>query len=141
MFYRGSWCPYCNLQLRAMQDRLAEIAEFGGQLIAVSPEFPDGSLSLIEKAELQFTVLSDQSAQVSSQYGVAWEVPELILDHMQNDRGLELRKINDGSGNVLPIPATFVVSRDGVVRWRYVNVDYRHRAEPDDVIAALRQLE
>ncbi|MEZ6080435.1 MAG: hypothetical protein R3C56_33625 [Pirellulaceae bacterium] len=64
----------------------------------------------------------------------------MILDHMQSDRGLDLAKINDGNGTVLPIPATFVVSTDGIVAWQSVNVDYRHRAEPDDVIAALGEL-
>lgn len=140
VFYRGSWCPYCNLQLRLMQDRLADIENLGGQLVAVSPEVPDESLSLIEEEELIFTMLSDKDALVAAQYGVAWEVPELILDHMRDDRGLDLTKINDGNGTVLPIPATFVVSTDGIVAWQYVNVDYRHRAEPDDVIAVLREL-
>ncbi|MDK2973054.1 MAG: hypothetical protein PWP23_2809 [Candidatus Sumerlaeota bacterium] len=140
-FYRGSWCPYCNLQLRAMQDRLPDIEKLGGQLVAVSPEVPDESLSLIEKAELKFAVLSDKDAQVAAQYGVAWKIPEPILDHMRNDRGLDLARINDGNDTVLPIPATFVVSPDGIVTWRYVNVDYRRRAEPDDVIAALHELE
>lgn len=140
VFYRGSWCPYCNLQLRAMQDRLADMDNLGGQLVAVSPEVPDESLSLIEKEEIKFTVLSDKDARVAAQYGVAWEVPELLLDHMRDDRGLDLTKINDGNGSVLPIPATFVVSADGIVEWQYVNVDYRHRAEPEDVIAALREL-
>ncbi|TWT47934.1 putative peroxiredoxin bcp [Rubripirellula amarantea] len=140
MFYRGSWCPYCNLQLRAMQNRLADIEIHGGQLVAVSPSVPDESLSLIEKEELRFTVLSDKDALVASQYGVAWKVPELILDHMRDDRGLDLTKINDGNGTVLPIPAIFIISIDGIVTWQYVNVDYRHRAEPEDVIAALREL-
>lgn len=140
MFYRGSWCPYCNLQLRAMQARLADIEKLGGRLVAVSPEIPDESLSLTERAELKFTVLSDKDALVAAQYGVAWKVPEPILDHMRNDRGLDLAKINDGNATVLPIPATFVISTDGIVTWQYVNVDYRHRAEPDDVIAALLAL-
>ncbi|QDS94966.1 Putative peroxiredoxin bcp [Roseimaritima multifibrata] len=140
MFYRGSWCPYCNLQLRAMQARLADIEKLGGQLVAVSPEIPDESLSLTERAELKFTVLSDKDALIAAQYGVAWKVPEPILDHMRNDRGLDLAKINDGNATVLPIPATFVISADGIVTWQYVNVDYRHRAEPDDVIAALLAL-
>ncbi|MFG0243176.1 MAG: peroxiredoxin-like family protein [Phycisphaerales bacterium JB054] len=139
-FYRGSWCPYCNLQLRAMQGRLDEIEALGGRLVAISPEIPDESLSLIERAALRFSVLSDKDAQVAAQYGVAWKVPEPILDHMRNDRGLDLTRINDGNDTVLPIPATFVVSSDAIVAWRFVDVDYRHRAEPDDVVAALRAL-
>ncbi|MEO9594268.1 peroxiredoxin-like family protein [Rhodopirellula bahusiensis] len=139
-FYRGSWCPYCNLQLRAMQQRLPEIQNLGAELVAISPQVPDESLSQTERDELEFVVLSDQGARVAEQYGVSWQVPDVLLDHMVKDRGLELTKINNGNGSVLPIPATFVLSNDGVVVWQYVNVDYRTRAEPDDIIAALQQL-
>ncbi|KLU04807.1 hypothetical protein RISK_003075 [Rhodopirellula islandica] len=139
-FYRGGWCPYCNLQLRAMQERLPEIHNLGAELVAISPQVPDESLSQTERDELQFVVLSDQDARVAEQYGVAWKVPAVLTDHMKQDRGLELSKINNGNGDVLPIPGTFVLTNDGVVAWRYVNVDYRTRAEPDDIIAALQKL-
>ncbi|MDP0491657.1 MAG: peroxiredoxin-like family protein [Verrucomicrobiota bacterium JB023] len=139
-FYRGGWCPYCNLQLAAMQGHLEQIHELGAELIAISPQVPDESLSLQEKAELTFPVLSDQEARVAETYGVAWKVPQLVLDHMRDDRGLDLVKINGGNGSILPIPATFIIDRDGVVAWRFVDVDYRHRAEPSEVMAALRAL-
>ncbi|MCM2374890.1 peroxiredoxin-like family protein, partial [Aporhodopirellula aestuarii] len=139
-FYRGNWCPYCNLQLRAMQQRLDEIHNLGAELVAISPQKPDESLSQAERDELDFIVLSDQDAQVAEQYGIAWQVPDVLIEHMKKDRGLELAKINNGNGSVLPIPATFVLSNDGVVTWRYANVDYRTRAEPDDIIAALQKL-
>ncbi|MFG0255535.1 MAG: redoxin domain-containing protein, partial [Rhodopirellula sp. JB053] len=129
-----------NLQLRAMQQRLPEIRALGAELAAISPEMPDNSLSHEEQETLEFPVLSDHDARVAAEYGVAWEVPELILEHMRNDRNLELSAINGGNGSVLPIPATFVIDRDGVVTWRFVDVDYRHRAEPDDIIHALKQL-
>ncbi|QDS87170.1 Putative peroxiredoxin bcp [Rosistilla ulvae] len=139
-FYRGSWCPYCNLQLRAMQQRLAEIHSVGAELVAISPQLPDQSMTHAEQVALEFPVLSDQDARVAAQYGVAWQVPDMILDHMRNDRKLDLTEINGGNGSVLPIPATFVLNRDGKVTWRFVDVDYRKRAEPDDVLAALQEL-
>ncbi|GHB60193.1 hypothetical protein GCM10008107_06770 [Psychrosphaera saromensis] len=139
-FYRGSWCPYCNLQLRALQARLSEIHGLGATLVAISPQVPDESLTKNEISEMDFTVLSDQDAKVASEYGVAWEVPEFLVDHMRVDRNLDLEAINNGNGNVLPIPATFVLSSDGEVLWRYVDVDYRTRSEPDDIIAALKKL-
>lgn len=71
-FYRGSWCPYCNLQLRALQARLADINALGAQLVAISPQVPDGSLSKNEISEMDFIVLSDQNAKVAAEYGVAW---------------------------------------------------------------------
>lgn len=139
-FYRGSWCPYCNLQLRALQARLTDIRALGADLVAISPQKPDESLTQTERDALEFTVLSDQDARVAAQYGVAWEVPKLILEHMRKDRNLDLAEINNGNGSVLPIPATFVLGPDGVVAWRYVDVDYRTRAEPEDVVAALRSV-
>ncbi|MDO5971282.1 peroxiredoxin-like family protein [Flavivirga aquimarina] len=139
-FYRGDWCPYCNLQLRALQARLSEIHALGATLVAISPQVPDGSMTKSEISEMDFIVLSDQDAKVALQYGVAWEVPEFLVEHMRVDRNLDLEKINNGNGSVLPIPATFVLGRDGVVTWSYVNVDYRTRSEPDDVIKALQNL-
>lgn len=139
-FYRGSWCPYCNLQLRALQARLADINALGAQLVAISPQVPDGSLTKNEISEMDFIVLSDQNAKVAAEYGVAWEVPEFVLNHMKVDRQLDLESINNGNGSVLPIPATFVIGTDGVVSWRFVDVDYRTRSEPDDIIEALKKL-
>lgn len=139
-FYRGDWCPYCNLQLRALQARLSEIHALGATLVAISPQVPDGSLTKSEISEMDFIVLSDQNAKVASEYGVAWEVPEFLLDHMRVDRNLDLESINNGNGSVLPIPATFILGKDGVVKWSYVNVDYRTRSEPEEIIAELKKL-
>ncbi|WP_458627335.1 peroxiredoxin-like family protein [Winogradskyella sp. PC D3.3] len=139
-FYRGSWCPYCNLQLRALQAKLIEIHALGATLVAISPEVPDDSLTENEINNMDFTVLSDQDAKVASQYGVAWEVPEFLLDHMRVDRQLDLKKINNGNASVLPIPATFILDTDGIVKWSYVNVDYRTRSEPDEIVEVLKSL-
>jgi len=139
-FYRGSWCPYCNLQLRALQAKLSEIKALGATLVAISPETPDGSLTNDEISNMEFIVLSDQDAKVASQYGVAWEVPEFLMEHMRVDRNLDLKKINNGNDTILPIPATFILGNDGIVKWSYVNVDYRTRSEPDEVIKALESL-
>ncbi|MGQ1784806.1 peroxiredoxin-like family protein [Saccharicrinis sp. GN24d3] len=139
-FYRGNWCPYCNLQLRALQAKLDDIHALGATLVAISPQVPDGSLTNDEISNMDFTVLSDQDAKVALQYGVAWEVPEFLAEHMRVDRKLDLEKINNGNGNILPIPATFILGQDGVVTWSYVNVDYRTRSEPDEIIEALKNL-
>lgn len=139
-FYRGSWCPYCNLQLRALQAKLNEIESLGATLVAISPEVPDASMTKNEISNMDFTVLSDQDAKVASQYGVAWEVPEFLLDHMRIDRELDLKEINNGNGSVLPIPATFIIGTNGLVQWNYVNVDYRTRSEPDEIIDALKSI-
>ena len=139
-FYRGSWCPYCNLQLRALQAKLKEIHALGATLVAISPEFPDDSMTKNEISQMDFTVLSDQDAKVASQYGVAWEGPEFLLNHMKSDRQLDLKKINNRNSTILPIPATFIIGNDGLVKWTYVNVDYRTRSEPDEIIEALKEI-
>ena len=136
-FYRGSWCPYCNLQLRALNECVSEINALGAQLIAISPQVPDGSLSDDEISQMDFTVLSDQDAKVAAKFGVAWEVPQFMAEHMRVDRQLDLDIINNGNGNILPIPATFVLNKEGRITWRYVDVDYRTRSEPQDIIDAL----
>ena len=139
-FYRGDWCPYCNLQLRALQLKLDDIHSLGATLIAISPQVPDGSMTKNEISQLKFLVLSDQDAKVATEYGVAWEVPEFLMEHMRVDRNLDLEKINNGNRNILPIPATFVLNSHGVVTWSYVNVDYRTRSEPDEIIEALKNI-
>ncbi|RJE70959.1 peroxiredoxin-like family protein [Reichenbachiella sp. MSK19-1] len=139
-FYRGSWCPYCNLQLRALQARLDEIHALGATLVAISPQVPDGSMSKNEITEMDFTVLSDQDAKTASQYGIAWEVPAFLKEHMRVDRNLDLETINNGNSSILPIPATFIIGQDGVVLWNYVNVDYRTRSEPEEIIDVLKNM-
>ncbi|WP_405604253.1 peroxiredoxin-like family protein [Polaribacter sp. Asnod1-A03] len=139
-FYRGSWCPYCNLQFRALQAKLNKVKELGATLIGISPEVPDDSLSENEISKMDFDVLSDQDAKIALQYGVAWEVPEFLMEHMRVDRNLDLKKINNGNDSVLPIPATFILGTDGIIKWSYVNVDYRTRSEPDEIVEALKKL-
>lgn len=139
-FYRGSWCPYCNIQLKAMQSRLADIHALGAKLVAISPQVPDDSLSKDDISKMDFIVLSDQNASVASQYGVAWKIPEFLTDHMKVDRGLDLESINNGNADILPIPATYVIGKDGIITWRQLDVDYRTRAEPEDIIDALKKL-
>ena len=140
VFYRGGWCPYCNLQLRALQNELETIHSLGAELVAISPQTPDESLSHAEIVAVGYPVLGDQDAAAATQYGVAWEVPEFLLEHMRVDRQLELVKINNGNGTVLPIPAVFVVDQHGKVAWRSVDVDYRSRAEPAEIISVLEML-
>lgn len=139
-FYRGSWCPYCNIQLRALQNRIKEIHGLGGELVAVSPEVPDQSMTADEISKMDFIVLSDQGAEIAEKFGIAWKVPEALQEHMRVDRKLDLETINNGNGNTLPIPATFIIGQDGKVTWSYVDVDYRTRSEPSDIIEELRKI-
>ncbi|CAK9075285.1 Putative peroxiredoxin Rv1608c (Bacterioferritin comigratory protein) (Thioredoxin peroxidase) (Thioredoxin-dependent peroxiredoxin Rv1608c), partial [Durusdinium trenchii] len=138
-FYRGGWCPYCNLALRALQDKLPEMKELGANLVAISPQLPDGSLSTAEQNSLEFSVLSDVGLKVASDAGVVWEIPEYAMEWHQKFFGMDLESTNGaGNSNKLPVPATFVIGRDGRVLWRFVEAKYWERANPEDIVNALR---
>lgn len=138
-FYRGGWCPYCSIELRTLQSRLPEITEAGGTLVAVSPQTPDNSLSTAEKLELAFPVLSDAGNMVARTYGLVFSLPE-DLRALYSSWGLDLPAANGDDTFELPLPATFVIGTDGKVAWRFADADYTKRAEPDEVIEALRGL-
>ena len=135
-FYRGGWCPYCNLQLRAYQAALPQFKAAGATLVAISPERPDDTLSTAEKNALQFEVLSDARGEVGAAYGLYFELsPE--LQALYNAGGNDLARRNADGRWHLPIPATFVIAPDGRVAAAFVDVEYRNRAEPADLLAAL----
>ena len=138
-FYRGGWCPYCNLELRALQAVHAEIEAAGATLVAVSPETPDNSLSTSERLELAFPVLSDEGNRVAERYGLVFTLPEDLRD-VYDGFGIDLPKSNGDDTFRLPVPATYVIRTDGTVAWRFADADYTKRAEPADVLAALASL-
>jgi peroxiredoxin len=107
--------------------------------VAVSPQVPDESLSLAEKHELSFEVLSDIGSDVAKQYGIAFDLSG-ELAALYEQIGFDLQRVNGGHARTLPLPATFVIGRDGVIRWAFVDTDYTKRAEPGDILAALDAL-
>jgi peroxiredoxin len=136
LFYRGGWCPYCNLELRAWQHKLPELQGLGASLVAVSPQTPDNSLSTAEKNELAFPVLSDSSLTASDAFGITFTLPPELVE-LYGRVGNELPVVNGNGQWALPLPATFVVSRDGRIVFAHVEADYRERAEPADVLRAV----
>jgi peroxiredoxin len=139
IFYRGEWCPYCNLQLRTFQANLAQLAEHRAQLVAISPQTPDHSRSMAEKNDLEFVVLSDVGAQVIDRYGLRYEVDDETRG-LFGSVGNDLDEHNGAGHWVLPAAATFVIDRGGIVRYMNVRGDWRERAEPADVLTVLSQL-
>jgi len=136
-FYRGGWCPYCNLELRAYQDKLDQIKSLGGNLVAISPEKPDGALSTSEKNQLEFPVLTDLANRFAVLMGIAYELP-VALQNLFSSFGMSLPELNAETGWALPIPATFVVNSNGKIVLADVDPNYTRRLEPDDALAALR---
>ncbi len=138
-FYRGGWCPYCNLQLHEYQQHLSEIGELGAQLIAISPELPDNALSTKTKNELEFVVLSDSNNAYARGLGIVFELNE-DLRQVYQKFGIDLQKANGSNGWELPLAATFVIDGSMVVRYAFVNADYTKRAEPTELLNALRDM-
>ena len=136
-FYRGGWCPYCNLELRAYQTLLPEIEAAGATLVAVSPQTPDASLTTQEKKDLTFTVLSDEGNAVARQFGLVHTLPaDLVAAYDQF--GLDVAGSNGDASGDLPLPATYVIDPDGTIRYAFVDADYTKRAEPSEVLASLQ---
>jgi len=138
-FYRGSWCPYCNLELKALQDVHAEIQALGASLVAISPQLPDESLSDSEKIQLEFEVLSDVNSIVSDQYGLTFSLAEELRPIYKN-WGADVATVNDDPDWKLPLPATYVISQDGRIVHSFTDEDYTARLEPDEVLESLRKL-
>lgn len=138
-FYRGSWCPFCNLELNALQQRLPDIRNAGGRLIAISPELPDSSLSHAEKLGLEFDVLSDVGNRVARDYGLVMTIHE-TLRPLYLEWGLDVPAANGDDSHELPVPATYVIDSNGVIRAACVDKDYTKRMEPDAIIAALQSI-
>lgn len=138
-FYRGGWCPYCNLELRAYQRRLPSLRAAGADLIAISPETPDGSLSTADRNGLEYDVLSDAGSAVAAAYGIAYSLP-VALRELYRKLGTELPDHNGTDDWQLPIPATFVIAPDRRVVLSHAVADYRDRLEPDTAIEAVRNL-
>lgn len=139
-FYRGGWCPFCNLQLRTYQQYLPEFQKLGGQLIAVSPQSPDNSLSQKEKEELTFTVLTDPNGSVIENYKILFELPDYLKDAFKNKLGLDLKEFNKTDRWILPVPATFIIDKEGIVRNAHVDPDFMDRMEPQEIIDQLKKL-
>jgi peroxiredoxin len=136
LFYRGGWCPYCNLELRAWQTELEAVRAANARIVAISPQTPDNSLSTQQKNELSFEVLSDSALSAARGFGIAFDMPEALVE-IYSKAGNDLPVLNGNGRWSLPVPATFIVGPDGIIRFAHVDVDYRNRAEPAAVLGSL----
>jgi peroxiredoxin len=139
-FYRGGWCPFCNLELRGLQRVLPGIVQMGASLVAISPQLPDNSLSTQEKNQLTFPVLSDVGNVVARRFGIVFTLPTALVE-ANRAIGRDLAEINGEAGAAqLPMPATFVLDKSGVIRLAFVEEDWSKRLDPDIVVDTLRGL-
>ena len=138
-FYRGAWCPFCNLELNALQRELDGVKEAGATLVAISPNLPDESLGLIDKHDLTFPVISDAENRVAKQFNIVFEMVPSLVDHYK-DIGRNIDKMNGSDVWEIPVPATYVIDQAGVIQYAWVDLNHRVRAEPADVIAVAASL-
>lgn len=139
MWYRGGWCPYCNLQLRAMQKQLSAIEGAGAKLVVLTPEVPEKAKETAEANDLEMLVLHDRKSEVARKYGIVFDLPESILP-VYRDK-FQLAKRNDNDAMELPLAATYVIDTNGKITYAFVDADYKKRAEPADVVAAVKKLQ
>ena len=137
-WYRGGWCPYCNITLRALQQALPKIKAEGANLLALTPELPDKSLSTQEKNELEFEVLTDQDNQVAREYGLVFKLTLEVSELYK--RNLSLSEYNGNDSDELPLAATYVIDQKGEIRYAFLDAEYRHRAEPEQIIEVLQSI-
>ncbi|AIY13814.1 peroxiredoxin-like family protein [Cellulophaga baltica] len=136
MWYRGGWCPYCNMQLHYMQEMLPEFKKLGASLIAITPETPDNSISTKEKNDLEFEVLSDLDNKVGYEYKLVFKLTEDVKEIYEN--GFELSKFNGNDKGELPLAATYIIGQNKVIQYAFLDADYRNRAEPQDLLEHLK---
>ena len=140
VFYRGKWCPYCNIALSAYQQHLLpQLTERGIRLVAISPQAPDGSLSMQQKHNLAFTVLSDPGNGIARGLGILTQ-PSQQARAAQLQLGLDLTTVNADSTIALPMPTVAITDPDHILRWIDVHPDYSTRTEPAQVLDALDRL-
>ena len=140
-WYRGGWCPYCNVQLAAYQQILPQIEELGARLIAVSPELPDKALATAEKGQLKFTVVSDLNLKVAAEYGLVFELTPEVAELYAAFFSMKEYNGAEASTNELPLAATYVIAPDGKIVYAFLKADYTKRAEPREILAALDAIE
>ena len=135
-FYRGAWCPYCNLELKALNDFLPQFKTKSAQLVAISPQLPDQTLTTAQKNELEFDVLSDIGNKVAQQFGLLFTLDKRIQE-LYTGFGIDFEHTYGDKTYQLPLPATYVINQEGVITYAFLNEDYTLRAEPCDVMTAL----
>jgi peroxiredoxin len=137
-FYRGVWCPYCNMELQALESAKPLFDKFGASLVAISPQTAPNSRKSVRQNKLSFPILSDVKGKVGAAFGLRFELPDYLIELYKSLKN-DLPAFNDDPGWTLPMPARYVIGQDGTILYSEVNPDYTHRPEPEDMIPVLQQ--
>ena len=136
MFYRGFWCPFCNKQLQSMQDSLALITQKGASLVAITPEMDPNIEKTIGKTHATFPIVHDKGGKIMTDYKTIYAVSD-DLDKKMKGYGVNLSENNGDAGNNLPVPAVYIIGKDGKIKWAYFNEDYKKRPTVNDILKNL----
>lgn len=136
VFYRGQWCPYCNKQLKRLEDSLAFINNKGAILIAVTPEKPENISKTIDKTKATYSVLFDEGLKIMKSYDVAFAVDSNTVERYKGF-GIDLKEANGSNGANLPVPALFIINREGIIIYRHFNPDYKQRPPVQEILSHL----
>lgn len=135
IFYRGGWCAYCNRQMSQLKEVEGALLDLGYQLIAISPDRPEKLRETLDRYEFRYALFSDSKAEAIKAFGLAFRVSQQTLDRYKTIN-IDLEDASGESHHVLPVPAAFIVGSDGVIKYSYVNPDYRVRIDPGVLLAA-----
>jgi peroxiredoxin len=133
LFYRGQWCPYCNKQLSKINDSLAAITAKGATVLAITPETEENVTKTLKKTKASFDILSDKGLAIMNSYKVSFAVDEKTIGKYKG-YGIDFEKANGANGANLPVPATYIIGKDGKVKYVFFNTDYSKRASVKDIL-------
>ncbi len=136
LFYRGEWCPYCNRQLKALEDSMSLITAKGANIIAVSPEKLENISKTIEKTKATYNVVADENSKIMNAYKVAFELDEKTTEKYKG-YGVNLTERNGSNGNNLPVPAVYIINKEGKITYRYFDINYKNRATVQEILKNL----
>ena len=138
VFYRGNWCPYCNRHLQQLQDSLQLIKQKGAQIVAITPELQEGIQKTIEKTKVSFPILHDEDLKMMKAYAVAFQVDDRTMGRYKN-AGIDLAVTNDTKNpNYLPVPAVYIVNKEGTISYRFFDSDYKKRVTVKEILQNLK---
>ena len=137
IFYRGGWCPYCNVHLGQLQEAEADLRALGYQILAISPDRPEKLAESVEKLQPDYVLLSDRTMAAAQAFGIAFRVDDATLEKYKGF-GIDLEAASGETHHLLPVPAVFIVGTDGRIRFAYANPDYKVRLSPEELLTAAK---
>lgn len=140
VFYRGSWCPYCKKHLSMLQENLEEISEDGTRVVIVTPEKPEFISGMTERTEAKLSIVHDQYGKIMKDYGVDFEINEDNVPKWYNLTSKKAIEYNSEATNAtLPIPATFIINKEGTFDYIHFDPDYKNRSSFEEIIKSLKK--